>query len=224
MLVSCWSAKGGSGTTTVAAALAAGLAARSSDGALLVDLDGDLPMALGCADADHQGVADWLAAGWHVPADALGRLEVPIGSGTRLLPRGHGALTDPARAEVLAEVLAGDGRPVVVDVGLLGAAGVADEAAEVRRVMAGAATISLLVTRPCVLALRRALALPMRPSGIVLTTEPGRSLGAQEVEAVLDAPVLAEVPLEAAIARAVDAGSLATRVPTSLRRALRHAA
>ena len=49
VLVTCWSVKGGSGTTVVAAALALSLA-RRDEGALLVDLAGDVPAALGCPE------------------------------------------------------------------------------------------------------------------------------------------------------------------------------
>ena len=48
-LTVCWSAKGGSGTTVVAAAFALG----SSIDSLLVDLDGELPAALGRARAER---------------------------------------------------------------------------------------------------------------------------------------------------------------------------
>jgi MinD-like ATPase involved in chromosome partitioning or flagellar assembly len=224
MLVSCWSAKGGSGTTTVVAALGRILAARADDGALLVDLAGDLPAALGAPEPDGPGVADWLAAGPAVPADALARLEVRIGPSLRLLPRGRGALTGPGRADVLAEVLACDVRPVVVDVGTVVADGTGGPAAEVTRLLAGAATHSLLVTRPCFLSLRRALALPLRPSGVVLVVEDGRALGVREVEDVLCVPVVAEVATEPAVARAVDSGMLGARLPRNLERSLRHAA
>lgn len=92
MLVACWSAKGGSGTTVVAAALAIVLARRSPAGALLVDLDGDLPAALGLPEPVRPGVAEWLAAGAEVPPDGLRRLEidVPAASGSvRLVPAGR---------------------------------------------------------------------------------------------------------------------------------------
>ncbi|MGH9246054.1 MAG: hypothetical protein ACRD29_17400, partial [Acidimicrobiales bacterium] len=62
MLVSCWSTKGGAGTTVVAAALALLLARSHADGAVIVDLAGDVPVALGAADRPGPGVADWLAA------------------------------------------------------------------------------------------------------------------------------------------------------------------
>jgi hypothetical protein len=54
----------------------------------------------------------------------------------------------------------------------------------------------------------------------VLVDEPGRSLGAREVADVLDLRVLARVPVRTAIARAVDAGVLAARVPDPLTRAV----
>ena len=74
MLVACWSAKGGSGTTVVAAALGHVLARSSPDGALLADLGGDLPAVLGLPEATAPGLADWLSAGDDVPPDALQRL------------------------------------------------------------------------------------------------------------------------------------------------------
>lgn len=224
MFVSCWSAKGGSGTTTVAAALARILSVRADDGALLVDLGGDLPAALGSVEPHGQGLADWLAAGPFVPADALARLEVPAGPDLRLLPRGRGPLRSPHRAEVLAEVLAGDTRPVVADVGTVVADGTGGEAAEVARVVAGSATLSLLVTRPCYLSVRRAISLPLRPSGVVVIAERGRALGVREIEDLLGVPVVAEVPADLAVARAVDSGLLGLRLPRTLERALRHAA
>jgi hypothetical protein len=76
--------------------------------------------------------------------------------------------------------------------------------------------ISLLVTRGCYLALRRAVRQPVRPAGVVLVEEPGRALGANEVAEVIGAPIVARVPVRPAIARAVDAGVLASRLPAAL--------
>ena len=61
MVTVCWSPKGGSGTTVVAASLALVLAQREG-GALLVDLAGDVPAALGMPEPSGQGAVDWLAA------------------------------------------------------------------------------------------------------------------------------------------------------------------
>lgn len=139
MLVACWSAKGGSGTTVVASSLAVLLARRDPLGSLLVDVAGDVPTALGVADPDGPGLAGWLAAGPGVPADGLHRLEQPVEHGLALLPRGGGPL-DPSRADALAALLAADARPVVVDCGTL--------QEEVGRTLAAGATRSVLVTRP----------------------------------------------------------------------------
>ena len=224
MLISCWSAKGGSGTTTVVAALGKILAVRHDDGALVVDLGGDLPSALGAPDPTGPGLAEWLAAGSTVPADALARLEERLAPGVRLLPRGRGPMTRPDRAEVLAEVLACDARPVIVDVGTVSAEGTGGDAADVSRLLAGVASMSLLVTRSCFLSVRRALSLPLRPSGVIVLVEEGRALGGREIEDILGVPVVAEIPVEAAVARAVDSGMLGARIPRNLERALRHAA
>ena len=62
----CWSAKGGSGTTVFAAALALVMGQRRPT--VLVDLDGDAPATLGLAQPSGPGVAEWLAS---PSADAL---------------------------------------------------------------------------------------------------------------------------------------------------------
>jgi hypothetical protein len=215
VLVACWSAKGGAGTTVVSVALALRFARSSSLGALVVDLGGDVPAACGLAEPDGPGLAGWLDAGPDVPADSLSRLEVDLAPGLSLLPRGVGPLA-AGRAEVLAAVLADDPRPVVVD------CGAAPEGAALA--LAAGATHSLLVTRPCFLALRRAVHAPIRASGVILVTEPGRALDRGDVEEVLGIPVRAEIALDPAVARAVDAGLLAGRLPRTLDRGLRWAA
>lgn len=215
MLVACWSSKGGAGTTVVAASLALLLAQRSPNGAVLADLAGDAPAALGLPEPNAPGLAEWLRAGSEVPPDALARLEQSVGRGLALLPRGSGTL-DPSRGEVLTALLGTDPRPVVVDCG-------ADPDGVGLHLAAGA-TRSVLVTRACFLALRRVLSAPLRPSEIVLLTEPGRSLSRRDVEDCVGAPVVAEVAVDPAVARAVDAGLLASRLPRALARELGRAA
>jgi hypothetical protein len=182
---------------------------------VLADLAGDAPAALGLPEPAGPGLAGWLAAGPDVPPDALARLEVPAEGALTLLPRGDGEL-DAERADVLAALLTADPRPVVADCG-------ADPQGAARTLAAGA-TRSILVTRACFLSLRRALTAPVRPSEVVLLTEPGRSLTRLDVEDCIGAPVVAEVAVDPSVARAVDAGLLATRLPRSLARELGRAA
>ena len=78
----CWAAKGGSGTTVVAATIALSCPTDS----LLVDLDGELPAVLGLSEPAGQGVADWLAS--DAPPGALDDLAIPVDRTTRLIPRG----------------------------------------------------------------------------------------------------------------------------------------
>jgi len=214
MFVAVWSAKGGAGTSVIAAALAVVLARREG-GALAVDLAGDLPAVLGVPDPSAPGVAEWLAAGDEVAVDALARLEVDVGAGLALVARGEADMCE-GRGDVLASVLASEARPVVVDCGTAPRGTSAQVAA--------AATSSLLVTRPCYLALRRAMASTLRPTGVVLVHEDGRALSRRDVESVLAVPVRAEVRVDPAVARAVDAGLLAGRLPRPLERALKAAA
>jgi MinD-like ATPase involved in chromosome partitioning or flagellar assembly len=215
MLLACWSAKGGAGTTVVASVLAL-LASRAAD-ALLVDLAGDAAAALGVDEPTGPGVADWLTAGDDVPADALGRLEIAVTPHLALLPRGGDSSRGLGhRGDVLAAVLASDGRPVVVDCGTL--------ASSAAMAVAAAADRSLLVTRACFLALRRALAAPVSPTGVVVVREEGRSLSPAAIAEAIEVPIVATVDVDPSIARAVDAGLLHARLPRSIERSLRDAA
>jgi MinD-like ATPase involved in chromosome partitioning or flagellar assembly len=221
LLIACWSPKGGSGTTVVAATLGLLLAEELRGGAVVADLEGDVPIVLGIADPpSDRGLRQWLAASADVGVDAVRRLLVPADApGLSVLPAGAAGAAGGAgdgRADDLVTALSGLGPPVVCDCGTL------RDDAEVS--VAAGATLSLCVVRPCYVALRRALRAPVRPSGVVLVTEPGRSLGRRDVESVLGAPVRAEIELDPLVARAVDAGLLATRLPRGLHRALRDAA
>jgi hypothetical protein len=226
MLLTCWSVKGGSGTTVVAAALALLLARTHPAGALLVDLAGDAATVLGVPEPDGPGITGWLTA-TDPDSSALARLEADCGKHLRIIgpgqtPPSFGSA--PARGDLLCAALQADARPVVADCGVLRADDSGGVLASARHALAAGASHSLLVTRPCFVAIRRALAAPIRPSGVVLVDEVGRALRRADIEDVLGVPVRAVVDVDAAVARAVDAGLLTTRVPRGLERALRAAA
>lgn len=205
MLVAYWAAKGGSGATVLTAAHA--LAAAATGPTLAVDLDGDLARTLGVAEPPT-GVADWLAAGDAVPADAVDRIAVPVCENLHLVGRGAGPLA-PGRGAVLAALLAGSPRTVVVDCGT--------RPGRLGRTVARAADRSILVTRACYLAVRRQQVLGLAPTEVALVREPQRALGADDVAAAIGVPVRTTVPIDPAISRAVDAGLLRSRLPRSLR-------
>jgi len=211
----------------VAASLAVVLARRPA-GALLVDLCGDQPALLGLREPPAPGVADWIVRGAQAPPDALGRLEVDVADGLRLLPRGSwdgaGSGDVDAQLAILGPLLAADRRAVVVDAGRLAAPGDGAPSAAVHAAgsLTEAATASLLVIAPCYLALRRAVAVGVRPHGVVVVGERGRALQADDVADVVGAPVLAEVGSDPAVARIVDAGLLVSRLPRLLERAVTH--
>ena len=213
MLVVLWSPKGGSGTSTLAAACALVLARQG--GARLADLGGDQPALFGLGADPVTGLADWLAAGPEAPTDALERLAVEAATGVVLLPRGTppDAPVPAAEAGAALAVALRDGPVVtVVDAG--------NAAVPAAQGLIETADVSVVVVRGCYLALRRAVRTPALAgvAGVAMVAEPARSLGAREVADVLDRPVLVEVPVRPGIARAVDAGVLAQRMPDVLAR------
>jgi MinD superfamily P-loop ATPase len=208
-MIVCWAAKGGSGTTVVACALALG--STRVEPALLVDLSGDCAMALGMAEPSGPGAIDWLTSPTATVAD-LTKLAVSVRDEVSLIPRSGGSPPTDQWTR-LATALAGMPN-VIVDAGTGCPPLPLHEAAE----------HSLLVTRPCFISLRRAQQLGIRPTGVVLVDEPGRALTSSDVEHALGVPVVAEVRLDPAVARAVDAGLLIARLPRSLVISLRSAA
>ena len=214
MITTVWSVKGGAGASVVAAALAVLLAEDRSEesdapaSVELVDLCGDLPSVLGVPRPSGPGVHEWLAGPAPEPP-ALHRLAVSVVGNLRLLPAGdpihHGDLRP------LAAALADRPHTVVVDAGLLRGP---------CRPIVEPMGRSLLVVRPGYLALRAAVAHEFRPDGVIVVEEPGRALVARDVGDVLGVPVVATIPLDPAVARAVDAGVLCRRVPRSLADAL----
>ncbi len=197
-----FSSKGGSGCSVTAAVTAKMAAERSPT--LLVDLHGDLTTILG-VPSDADGLAGWFRTDAASP-DLLHRLEVPLGDGLSLLPRGGcRSVTTPDRYRLLGQLLSMDRRQVVVDVGTSAIPAVA---------IVAQATTSVLVTRACYLALRAAGCGPT-PDQVVLVREPGRALRAKDIEAAVGAPVGATVDWDPAVARAVDAGLLLARRPKS---------
>lgn len=209
MLHTLWSVKGGSGVTLVSA-VAAAIFARRSGRTVLVDLCGDQPAALGIAEPSSPGVHDWLAS-TDGSADALERLLIQVEPNLWLLPCGTAQTWPEDRPDQLAKILVEMGCEVVVDAGLISDLG--------RRL--AAAGRSLLVTRPCYLALRRATSAGVQADGVVVVVDIGRALSGADVGAVLDLCVVASVDVDPAIARAVDAGLLIRRPHKALERSLR---
>ncbi len=217
MLVCFWSPKGGSGTSVVAAAAGVLLARRSP--ARIADLTGDQPAVLGLAHDPSLGLRDWLRAGPQAPTEALERLAIACGSSLTLLPAGSGSFAGvpPESGAALAVALQATAETTMCDAGRLDA--------EPLAALAEIADANVVVVRGCYLALRRAVHHPMieHAHGVVLVDEHGRSLGARDVEDVLGLPVLAAIEAKAVVARAVDAGTLTTRMPDLLARPMRHA-
>ena len=192
----CASPKGGQGCTTIAAALAV-LAARSSQPTLLLDTRGDAAAILGVSDpAPASTVADAIANAVE-PCD---RLRVVSVTGDQI---------DADAISAISELVAA-GHRVIVDTG---------NDHDVLHRFDPLSPHRLLVTRPCYLALRRAIGVPFVPDHVVLISEHQRCLTERDVSLALALPVTS-VPYDPAIARAIDAGLLAARLPRCLANAI----
>jgi hypothetical protein len=220
MITLCHAAKGGSGTSVVAASRALG----DNRPTLLVDFEGDAPVILGTSKPDRPGVVDWLAS--DAPGAHLADLVIDVSSTCSLLPawatttQPRPALTaDVDRWTTLAVWLTtwahDTGGQVVVDAGT----SVVDPG------FAEQCQRRWLVTRSCYLSLNHASHLTVRPTGVVLIAEPGRTLRQRDIETAAGAPVIATIDWDPRVSRAVDAGLLLTRsLPRAFHRAIARAA
>ncbi|MCU1429445.1 MAG: ATPase involved in chromosome partitioning [Actinomycetia bacterium] len=213
MLLSLWSPKGGAGTSVFAAACALVLSRQYP--VRLADLGGDQPAILGLSSDPAPGLAEWLAAGLHAPAGALDRIAVNVAPNVSLLPRGEQLPSDiaPEAGAALGVVLANEPQLTIADV--------SHASTPALQALVEVSDVSVVVVRDCYVALRRALRHPLvaRASGAIVMDDEDRALGANEVRDVLGLDVFASVPLLVPIARVVDAGVLATRLPRPLEKA-----
>jgi hypothetical protein len=169
--------KGGSGTSTVAVAFAARLAAQGKRTLLVAHDSDEVAAILGITPL----VEDQRGSIVHVGDYAEAR--TPLGL----------AVLDSTDHEWSVQAFAGQYQAdcVVLD-------GTDVEADHTYLVLRG----------PDYLALRAACAHPVECDGVVLVQEVGRALSGEDVAAVLGLPVLVTLPVNAAIARAVDASVL----------------
>ena len=193
----CAGAKGGQGIITIAVTL--GLLAARTRPTVLVDTLGDAAAVLGLADVDPSRTLDQALTDAAEPA-----------SGLRLAHIAADRI-DAATVDRLGCLAAG-GHRVIVDTGTDHSALHSFDRLRPCR---------LLVTHACYLALRRAIAVPFTPDHVVLVNDSRRALTEHDVSLALALPVTS-VPHDPSIARAIDAGLLAARLPRCLAHTLRH--
>ena len=132
------------------------------------------------------------------------------------MPVGSSHAWPDERADTPVRALHADPRLVVVDVSTVTPQALSSMQRLRHRLAAD--DPSLLVTRSCYLAVRRAQALPIRPTGVVLVREGVRTFDRHLIAEALGAPVVAQIDHDPAVARAVDDGKLVRRPPRPLSR------
>jgi hypothetical protein len=209
MISALWSAKGGVGVTACSIAFA-GVCARFGQ-VTLVDLHGDAAVGVGMSlSPEQQGISDWLAARDKVGSDALAALSISITDSLSIIPCGSIEITE-TDALFLLSALAQFSQ-VVIDVGNVTANNFAMS-------VAMHAQQSLMVTRPCYLSLHNALRVPFRASGLVYVGEPSRALHRGDIEDALGVSTAVHMPFDPAVARALDAGVLHSKIPRVVEKA-----
>ncbi len=203
------SPKGGCGTSVVAASLA--IVSSSSTPTLLVDLAGDQAAILGMPEPPI-GLSDWASGMTYREFDEIVSLcqdnlyLAPIGSFDFEILSVN-AWSNLSRALSLKH---SEGYNIIVDLGRTDIPSALREIAE----------SCYLVTRPCYLALRRAVDLETDFSGVIVVNEPDRVLTSRDVESVLKLKCIAEIPYTSEISRRVDSGLLKSRLPITLQSVL----
>ena len=203
------SPKGGSGTSVVAASLA--IVSSSSSPTLLVDLAGDQAAILGLPQPPI-GLSDWANGMTYREFDEIISL---CHDNLYLAPTGtfdFETLNANAWDKFLRALSLkhSEGYNIIVDLGR------ADIPLALRKIV----DTCYLVTRPCYLALRRAVDLETAFSGVIVVNEPDRVLTSRDVESVLKLKCVAEIPYTSEISRRVDSGLLKSRLPMALQSVL----
>lgn len=209
MFVIMSSVKGGVGTSVTSAALALLLARDTSRPTYLVDIGGgDQPDILGLP-AVTDGLSSWLAA----PDRRLSDLAVGVTDTLRLVATGDRPLPTESSWMTSLALALDDIRTsahVVVDAGQLDTTDHLDPLADRR----------LMIMRPCYVALRHVVTAVNRWDGLILVRPPDRVLTTRDVVSVCDMPLAAEITMTPDVSRAVDAGVLRSRLPTTFVRSL----
>ena len=203
------SPKGGTGTSVVAASLA--IVSSSSSPTLLVDLAGDQAAILGLPQPPI-GLSDWANGMTYREFDEIVSL---CHDNLYLAPTGtfdFETLNANAWDKLLRALSLkhSEGHNIIVDLGR------ADIPLALRKIV----DTCYLVTRPCYLALRRAVDLETAFSGVIVVNEPDRVLTSRDVESVLKLKCVAEIPYTSEISRRVDSGLLKSRLPMALQSVL----
>jgi cellulose biosynthesis protein BcsQ len=203
------SPKGGTGTSVVAASLA--IVSSSSTPTLLVDLAGDQAAILGLPQPPI-GLSDWANGMTYRDFDEIVSL---CHDNLYLAPTGtfdFETLNANAWDKLLRALSLkhSEGCNIIVDLGR------ADIPLALRKIV----DTCYLVTRPCYLALRRAVDLETAFSGVIVVNEPDRVLTSRDVESVLKLKCVAEIPYTSEISRRVDSGLLKSRLPVALQSVL----
>lgn len=199
-IVAVAGARGGAGTTTVAALLA-----RAISGSAIVDLDPSGGQAAFLADGAEPTFADVLAAIEDLDPRSFAAALVPHAAGRALCASPRATAPHARQAERLLALLRATVPVAVCDLGR--------GDTEAARTVQSAADVALIVCAPDVASMRGARALATPDPQVVLNRAARMRLSARDVSRVLGARPAAVVPFDAAVRRTGEAGRLPRRGP-----------
>lgn len=197
-IVAVAGARGGAGTSTVAALLA-----RAISDAAIVDLDAGGAQAAFLRDGAEPTFADVLGAIEDLDPRSFATALVPHASGRALCAAPRSRQANVAEAERLVTLLRATVPVAVCDVGRVDT--------EACRHVLSAADVGVIVCAPDVASMRGVRALAATAARIVLNRSERMRLSPRDLRRVLGAPPVAVVPFDSAVRRAGELGRLPRR-------------
>lgn len=223
MLITVFSPKGGSGTTTCAALIAKSFSQQFSIPTVLIDAyDGDVETVVGVDSESEYGFIQWTEAK-DPTANNLARIATSISDNFSFVSYSsvkNDKYNAPApsqsiqeknqKAAQLVEALSNNESNYVIDIGT--------NVNESTNAIIEASDIVVMVIKGCYISLNRASSHPYSSSAdsVIVLSEPGRTITSKQICDVLRIKCVIEIEARRDFAKCIDAGILIFRTPKNM--------